>query len=254
LQRFRPELAVKECQNFLRNLNGKPELINNNYQDFNMILLSHILDPKTPSYGNRDKFIIEETSCITKGASANSSKWTFSSNHLGTHIDMPKHFFEEGQTLTDVPIDFWFSDKIQLIDIPCDEAELVTVNHLIKEINNEIEILLIRTGYERFRDSDKYWNDNPGLSASLGEWLRNHKPNIKMVGFDFISLTSWKKRDHGKIAHQTFLNMKEEGNPICIIEDMALGNLQNQLSSILISPVFVKDTNGAPVTVYGFLK
>ena len=58
-----------------------------------MILLSHILNSDTPSYGNRDRFIIEEPSQISEGASANSSKWTFSTNHLGTHIDMPKHFF-----------------------------------------------------------------------------------------------------------------------------------------------------------------
>ena len=59
-----------------------------------VILLSHIYDQNTPSYGNRDRISIEEISEICKGATSNSTKWTFSTNHFGTHIDMPKHFFE----------------------------------------------------------------------------------------------------------------------------------------------------------------
>jgi len=120
------------------------------------ILLSHIFDQDTPSYGNRDRFSIEGISEISKGATANSTKWSFSTNHLGTHIDMPKHFFEKGQTLTDVPIDFWCSDKVQLIDVPCLDAKLIELDHINEIINLETEILLIRTGYEKFRKKEKY--------------------------------------------------------------------------------------------------
>lgn len=217
-----------------------------------MILLSHIIDSETPSYGNRDKFVVEKLSRIADGSSANSSKWTFSTNHLGTHIDMPNHFFENGKTLTDVPLDFWFSNKIQLIDVPCSNAILIEIDHLARDINYETEILLIRTGYENFRKTDKYWNDNPGLSVSLGIWLRENRPNIKMVGFDFISLSSWKFRDKGKKAHQVFLDPNAEGDPICIIEDMALHNFNNSLNRIIVSPVFVKNTNGSPVTILSY--
>ena len=217
-----------------------------------MILLSHIINSDTPTYGNRDEFVVEEISQIANGASANSSKWTFTTNHLGTHIDMPNHFFEEGLTLTDVPVDFWFSDRVQLIDIPCAEAKLIEVEHVNEVIKADTEILLIRTGYEKYRESDKYWNDNPGLSASLGIWLRNNRPNIRMVGFDFISLTSWKYREEGKNAHQAFLNPDDQGHPICIIEDMALVDLRLPLKNIFISPIFLQGTNGSPVTIFGF--
>lgn len=218
-----------------------------------MILLSHIINLETPSYGNNEKFIVEELSRIVDGSSANSSKWTFSTNHLGTHIDMPKHFFENGPTITDVPIDFWFSDKVQLIDIPCSEAILIEIDHFAEDISDETEILLIRTEYEKYRKTNKYWNDNPGLSANMGIWLRKNRPNIKIVGFDFISLTSWKFRNEGKLAHQVFLDPYAEGKPICIIEDMALQILKSQIKRIVISPVFVQSTNGSPVTVFGFI-
>jgi len=215
-----------------------------------MILLSHIINSETPTYGNRDKFISEEISCVSDGASANSSKWIFTSNHLGTHIDMPKHFFDEGLTLTDLPIDFWYSDKIQLIDIPCSKAKLIDIKDLNVEINMDTEVLLIRTGYEKYRKIEKYWNDNPGLNFSFGVWLRKNRPNVKIIGFDFISLTSWKLVNEGKKAHQVFLDPQDEGNPICIIEDMALYKINFKIKLIIVSPLFVKSANGGPVTVF----
>lgn len=215
-----------------------------------IILLSHLLDSNTPSYGNRDRLHIEETSEISKGDSANSSRWTFETNHLGTHIDMPKHFFVDGQTLTDFPLDFWFSNKVQLIDIPCVSAKLIELEIIIDNIDYSTEVLLIRTGFERYRGTAKYWNDNPGLSASFGLWLRKNRPNIKTVGFDFISLTSWKYREEGKKAHHAFLNPEGIGNPICIVEDMALKNSNEQIKELIISPIMMSNSNGAPVTIF----
>jgi arylformamidase len=215
-----------------------------------MILLSHILDTETPTYGQRDCFIIEETSQIKSGDSVNSSRWTFTTNHLGTHIDMPKHFYENGQSLTDVPVDFWCSDKVQLVDIPCSEARLIEESDSPKGIDYKTEVLLIRTGYEQYRQTDKYWNDNPGLSANLGKWLRENRPMIKIVGFDFISLTSWKYREEGKKAHQSFLDPNGESHAICVIEDMSLLKAGTAIGFIVIAPIFVESGNGGIVTVF----
>jgi len=215
-----------------------------------MIRLSHNIDSNTPTYGNRDKFVLKEKSEISKGASANSSEWNFTTNHLGTHVDAPRHFFEKGLTLTDFPDDFWYSNRVQLIDIPCRKAKLIVKDDFnnIHNINEDTEIVLIRTGYEEFRNNDKYWNDNPGLSPNLGDWFKMYRPNVKFVGFDFISLSSWKYRSEGKIAHQRFLN-NFNTNPILIIEDMSLKELTMNPKNILIVPVFVTKSNGSPVTI-----
>jgi arylformamidase len=218
-----------------------------------MILLSHVIDSNTPTYGNRDKFFVDEVSKIADGASANSSKWVFSTNHLGTHIDMPKHFFDDGATLTDVPLDFWFSKKIQLVDVICEKAILIDVDHITEKVLNDTEVLLIRTGYEKYRSSGKYWTDNPGLAANLGKYLRQYYPKIRIVGFDFLSLTSWKYRDEGKFAHQTFLDPVGIGNPVCIIEDMKLNSVNKNINNILVSPLFSKNSNGSPVSVFADL-
>jgi arylformamidase len=218
-----------------------------------MMLLSHFLDTETPTYGNRDNFIVNEVSQIKKGSSANSSEWKFSTNHIGTHLDVPYHFFENGQTITDYKNDFWYSKKCFLIDVPCNTAELINLSEPFSNIPKDVEVLLIRTGYENFRSQDKYWNDNPGLSPELGIWLKSNFTSLRIVGFDFISLTSWKFRDEGKEAHRNFLGSSKIYNPICIIEDMALSKIKNQIIDIIISPLFVKGSNGSPVTVFANL-
>lgn len=219
-----------------------------------MIFLSHIIKPDIPSYGNQDKFIVEEISQISEGKSSNNSKWIFSNNHLGTHVDVPKHFFEQGKTITDYTPKEWIFTNVQVIDIPCRGSRLINADDMSNKINSKTDLLLIRTGYEQYRNVDKYWYDNPGLSADLGFWLREKFNSIRAIGFDFISLSSWKHREEGKKAHRAFLNPQGVGDPILIIEDMKLSNCNGKINKIIIAPLFIKNSNGAPVTVFAELE
>jgi kynurenine formamidase len=215
-----------------------------------MVRLSHNLNENTPSYGNRDYFKILENSRISAGDTANSSKWIFSSNHLGTHIDAPKHFYDNGFSICDLDNDFWFSKNVLFLDIPCENSLLINESKFFFDFNKDIEVLLIRTGYEKYRGSEKFWNDNPGLSPDLALFLRTKFPKLRIIGFDFISLTSWKYRSEGKIAHSNFLKSNNKENPICIIEDMSLKKIDFDIENIFISPLFVEDACGSPVTVF----
>ncbi|MFA6540145.1 MAG: cyclase family protein [Bacteroidota bacterium] len=210
------------------------------------IYLSHVIDEFTPSYGNRDNFTQEELSSIIKGGSANSSKWIFSSNHLGTHIDVPKHFFDDGQDILSYHAGFWIFRSARVIDIECSEGKIINQELFEKQLSDDIDLLMIRTGYEKYRKSDKYWNDNPGLSPDLADYLRNKYKNLRAIGFDFISLTSWNHRDIGKQAHKCFL---DKSSPLLIIEDMSLQSLKGNIQNVTILPMRVRNSNGSPVTV-----
>lgn len=219
----------------------------------NNICLSHIIKQNTPSYGNRDRIFIRTNSSIKKGESANSSCWIFSNNHVGTHIDAPNHFSELGKKTYEIPINDFIFDKVQLIDIPCHNAKLIDIEDL-KRFNQLIardtELLLIRTGYEKFREEDKYWNDNPGLTPKLADYFRTNYPDLRCVGFDFISLSSWKYREVGKKSHKAFLCPSEGAKGILIIEDMALAKVLSPMKQVIVAPLFVEDGNGGSVTVF----
>ena len=216
----------------------------------NLIFLSHPYTSETPSYGNRDMVKIATNSSISSGETANSSCWIFTNNHIGTHIDVPYHFSNSGKKVIDIPVDDWLFQKVALIDVPCKEAILISkadINEL--HIDSDIEMLLIRTNYEKYRGDDKYWNDNPGLSPDLASSLRKRFPKLRCVGFDFISITSWKYRKIGRESHKAFLAPEGNSNPIMAIEDMSLKDITTKIQWLIVAPIIVEDGNGAPVTV-----
>ena len=217
------------------------------------ILLSHIIRQDTPSYGNRDKVIIRVNSCIRGGDTANSSCWIFSNDHIGTHIDVPRHFSNEGLGTIDYQIGDYVFSHVHLVDLPCEFSHLITGEDLQNNlIPSDVDLLLIRTGMEKYRSvGDEYWNSNPGISPELPDYLRKQYPNLRCIGFDFISVTAWQHRSEGRLAHRNLLAPMDGSSPIWAIEDMSLAHINNPLEQVLIAPLFVEDGNGGAVTVVG---
>ena len=203
------------------------------------IFLSHEYKTSTPGFGGVQGFFREEKSSIAKGRNSNSEQWTIF-NHHGTHIDCPFHFDDNGKKVTDYNPSDWVFTSPYLLEVKADDNEILD---LLSERNNiplNSDILIIKTNFEKFR----YWKCNPGLAPELGTWLINNRPNIKVIGFDFISLTSFSNREIGKKAHIAFLFAG-----LRIIEDMKLSTLDFSPASIIVSPLLVQNADGAPVTI-----
>ena len=212
------------------------------------IYLSHFLTPNTPTYGDRDKFSIQENSSISKGDTANSFSMNFSTNHMGTHIDLPKHFFGDGKSLNDFDPDYWFYNNVSVVDIPKGNGELIIPEDFLNSgIDENCDILLIRTGFERYRKEKTYWEENPGIDPSVADFLRSEYPKIRTIGFDFISLTSFQHRELGKEAHRKFLG--GENDFITIIEDMHLSDLNSSPRKIVLLPILISGIDASPITI-----
>ena len=213
------------------------------------IFLSYPLDQNTPTYGNRDKFIIEPKSQISNGVGANTSSWTFTNNHLGTHMDTPHHFYNSGKKTLDYMAEDFCFDLIYFIEKNQVSGDLFTLSEEeLNQIPKKVEFLIIKTGYGAYRSLDKYHNDNPGLKSSLANVLKDRFSKLRAIGFDFISLTSWNHRDHGKKSHLAFLG---ERNNFLIVEDMDLNNVDNhtKFNSLIMAPLRTEQGNGGPVTI-----
>ncbi len=219
------------------------------------VLLSHVLRQDTPSYGNRDRVVIRINSTMKAGETANSSCLVLSNNHIGTHIDVPRHFSMEGKKTIDYPIGDYVFDVCQVVDIPKDDACLLgPADFKGLSIPKDVELLLVRTGYENLRGADAYWNNNPGLAPELADYLRDKYPNLRCIGFDFISVTSWKYRAEGRLAHKAFLAPGNDAREIWCIEDMSLKEASDGLGRVVVSPLLVEDGNGTSVTVIAEIK
>jgi len=221
--------------------------------------LNHILAETTPQYANTGVLKIEKSRSINEGDTSNNTNLSFS-GHTGTHIDAPLHFDQYGKGLDMFRSDFWFCHNPFLIEYETTENEILTFSKLEKyllKIPQETDFLLIKTGFEKYREEgsdSKYIFNGPGIAPDVGIWLRGHL-KIKMIGFDFISLTSFKNRELGREAHRAFLSAEQKlfngtvGEPILIVEDMHLSELKKSPVNACVIPFLYLESDGAPVTV-----
>ncbi len=219
------------------------------------IYLSYILEQNTPTYGNRNKFVAVKKSDISKGDIANDTTIE-TTVHIGTHIDMPYHFFEDGQTIEDFDIDFFNFKNILFMEI--NPKDLIIKNELLNELekieNKEIyELLIVKTGICNSRDNKEFWELNYGFDPEIAFYLKAFFPKIRVLGFDSISVSSFQNRIIGREAHKAFLNPQ---NPILLLEDMDLTNVDKntKFKKVIIAPFRISKCDGLPCTVIAEIK
>ncbi|MGE3974368.1 MAG: cyclase family protein [Bdellovibrionales bacterium] len=218
--------------------------------------LSHRLSSATPAYGGQISFERQIKSSISSGQNSNSFSFSMS-NHLGTHIDFPKHFVNSGKSLNDYPSSFWVNRRALFIEIPCELGQLIKssdVEFAMKKIKSvafeERDTLLVRTSFEKLRQTDQYWSSNPGFLPEVASFLKEKYPNIQILGMDTISLTSYLHREIGREAHRAFLEA-EVGEPILLLEDMKLSPASSPVIELTVLPLCIEDADGAPCTAVG---
>lgn len=163
-------------------------------------------------------------------------------------MDVPRHFYDDGPTLTDIAPHQWVFHSVCLLDVPCRTGRLIGIMDVpIDTIPAETDLLLIRTGFESFRDLDVYWKSYPGLDPNLCEEVRR-KTAVRAIGFDFISLTSPLYKAEGKLAHLILLK-ETNGRFVMIVEDMRLAHLQKTPIQVTMLPLWIENGNGSPVTI-----
>ncbi len=217
-------------------------------------ILSYPLEQETPLYGDTPKIQFVPLKSIAKGDSSNTTFVSFCT-HSGTHIDVPLHFSSQGFSITDFTIEDFIFHSPFLLTCPKEPGTLVEINDILKyeEMLIKCDILLIRTLFSRFRGKEIYRTQNPGISSLLAKFIVDRFKNIRAIGIDSISISSYQHRPMGRETHQIFLERDSNYPPMIIIEDLYLENL-NQLEKLFVIPLFLKGLDGSPVTVFAQIK
>ncbi len=220
-------------------------------------ILSHMLEETSPVHIGLKNLEITPRSQIAQGGGYNSYIIAVE-NHCGTHIDAQGHFMDGGKTISDYqPNELRFKCPL-ILDIPKGEEELIRLEEIYGHDLKDKDCLIFRTGFEKYRnvDADIYLKLNPGIDPDLIYWLRENYPQIRCIGIDCVSISSFSKPEQGKEAHlNAFVEKNGLGHPLVLVEDMKLGNIKNDtLESIIIVPWQIKGIDSAPCTVLAKIK
>lgn len=158
---------------------------------------------------------------------------------------------QAGKTSGDYSPEFWIFHSPFILDIATVEPGVILEPDDVDmdAVPDNIDILVIKTGFCHLREKDIYWENNSGFAPGMATFLRKRFPHLRVFGFDSILLSSFAHRETGHEAHKAFL---DHPNPILLLEDMDLSAIDNsvKLKEVIVSPLRVEDADGTPCTVF----
>lgn len=159
--------------------------------------------------------------------------------HTGTHIDAPAHMLKEGKTLDQYPVSR-FSGKGVLLSVPPGTVHIGL--SFLKAREREIAgagYLLLRTGWSRFWEEERYMVGFPVLTEEAAQWLTTM--HLKGIGLDAISVDPVES-DTWPVHHILF------GADMVIVENLVFSPVVTEEQFLFCAlPLPVRGADGSPV-------
>jgi arylformamidase len=186
------------------------------------------------TYPGNPPIEISPQQAIAQGGSSNVSSVAFGS-HTGTHVDAPKHFFDDGTTVDALPLDVLmgpamvvsFGDEVMAVG----EAEL-----RLHELKGHTRVL-IATRNSKFIRQREFVRDFTYLAPDGAAYLVSL--GVKLVGIDYLSIEQFHSGHHR--THRTLL---ERG--IVIVEGLDLSATPMGPYELRVLPLRLAGLDGAP--------
>lgn len=171
---------------------------------------------------------------VSKGASANVSSLSFGS-HTGTHVDAPKHFFDDGMPVDQLPLDILMGPAVVI----CMEDDVMAVGEkelAMHELKGHTRVL-IKTRNSGFIRSRDFVKDYTYLAPDGAEYLASL--GMTLVGIDYLSIEQFHSGHHK--THRALL---ERG--IVIVEGLDLSKPPIGPYELRVLPLRLVGLDGAP--------
>ncbi|PLT35178.1 cyclase family protein [Bacillus sp. V5-8f] len=171
------------------------------------------------------------------------SKIFMMSDHSGTHMDAPYHFFKDGLTIEQIPIEATMGNA-KVIDVSeKDPHELVT-REMVEAAVEKDQLEINEKDIVLFRCWPGEWNGEgfhqcKSLAPSVADWVVDHK--LKAIGLDLpnADINENMQRD----VHLMLL-----GRNILIMENIVnLDKLSKKSFYFIGTPLNLKGLTGSPI-------
>jgi arylformamidase len=159
------------------------------------------------------------------------------SAHAGTHVDAPRHFFDDGPGVEGLALEMLMG-RTRVVEITSRGG--IGADELADLDLSEDVRVLFKTANSRLWASPEFHKDYVGVTASGAEHLIAH--GIKVVGIDYLTVEEFKKP--GAPAHRTLL-----GGGAIIIEGLNLRDVEPGIYDMICLPLRVVGADGAPARV-----
>ncbi len=157
--------------------------------------------------------------------------------HVGTHLDSPYHFIENGKKLHELDINLFIQNANVIHVIPKDGVIYSSdIQSELDKLANHQSILLIDSKHSTYFDTPAYFHDCPRFEDTLTELLIKYQ--IKVLGLDLPTIMY--STDSPLKAHLETL-----GNNIIIIEGLHNLDQCSSLVEFIGLPLKIKGLDGS---------
>lgn len=161
------------------------------------------------------------------------------STHQSTHVDAPRHFYHDGETINNIPLERFVGRALK-IDLrhkgakqPIHPEDLAAYDDKIIKGSN----ILLETGWDEIAPDPVYFSDFPYMTTALADWLADRQ--INLVGMD----TPTPNPVDWLYVHKRLL-----GASIIILEGLAnLKEISQEECTLVTLPLKLAGSDGSPV-------
>jgi len=172
---------------------------------------------------------------IAEGAISNVSSIQIGA-HVGTHIDMPLHFFDGAPNLDSLDLSVLIG-QVTVVEVP-EEKSRIDAAFLDSLSLVNVTRLLFKTSNSKFWN-DSYHSFHPDYVAvepGAAQWLVEH--GCKLVGIDYLSIAPF---NDSVTPHEILLS-----NNVVILETLDLRDAQPGEYQLICLPLKLESREAAP--------
>ena len=164
-------------------------------------------------------------------------------SHCGTHMDAPRHFLPDGNTLDQQALEVLVGSAVIVDVAPAQPRQLLGIGDL-DSISDRIQPgvrLLFRTDWHKRYGTPEYRDELPRISLDLAEWLVEKE--VALIGVEPPSVADVNDMQELTEVHQTLFR----GN-VVIVEGLAhLDRITTPTVQFIALPMKIVGGDGSPV-------
>jgi arylformamidase len=198
--------------------------------------ISLTISPDLPVWPGDPPIELEQVESMDKGAHANVSRLR-AGVHIGTHVDAPHHFLNNGHTIEQLPLDI-LTGPCYVTQLP-DGIEAISAEALDSmSLPADTTRILFGTSNSKFwvRSETKFQEDFVAVTVDGADWLVEY--GVQLVGVDYLSVAPF--RD----SVPTHTILLQAG--IVVIEGLDLSAVPRGFYDLYCLPLKLLGSDGAP--------